>query len=100
MNKDALLEYERLKQNDSLTTIKRKAISDDTLIVLVHNARSLSKHNDDIVSDEWIMNNDITQFTETQINLSDSICKIIKTVDFFSISFGNNENNLSLACWS
>ena len=35
VNKDALLEYERLKQNDLFSSIKRNAISCDT--VTVHN---------------------------------------------------------------
>ena len=44
-------------------------------IVFVYNARSLSKHIDDIVSDDRIINNDIIGFTETKINPSGSICK-------------------------
>ena len=43
VNKDALLEYEGLKQN--------YLFSYDTLTILVHNLRSLSKHVDYIVSD-------------------------------------------------
>ena len=52
-----------LKQNDLFSTIKRNTIS-DTLTILVHNVRPLSKHVD-IVSDDTIMNNDIIKFTET-----------------------------------
>ena len=60
--------------------------------------RSLSKHVDDIVSDDTIINNDIIGFTETQINLSDSTCKIIEALNFFNIHFKNNQNKfLSLA---
>ena len=33
VNKDALLEYELLKQNDLFSTIKRNAISGDTVTV-------------------------------------------------------------------
>ena len=71
-NKDALFEYERLKQNDLFSTIKRNNIYDDTITVFVHNVRSLSKHIDNIVSDDRIVNNDIKDFTETQIKPSDS----------------------------
>ena len=39
IDKDALLEYERLKQNDLFSTIKRNALSGDTVTVLVHNVR-------------------------------------------------------------
>ena len=44
--------------------------------------RSLSKHVDETVSDERIMNNGIIGFTETKINLSDSTCKTIETLIF------------------
>ena len=54
--------------------------------------RSLSKHVDDIVTDNRVMNNDIVGFTETQINPSDSTCKIIETLNLFNISFNKNEN--------
>ena len=54
--------------------------------------RSLSKHIDDIVNDNRVMNNDIIEFTETQINPSDSTCKIIETLNLFNISFNKNEN--------
>ena len=44
------------------------------------------------------MNNDLIEFKETQINLSDSTCKIIQGSNFFNINFNNNENEfLSLA---
>ena len=60
--------------------------------------RSLLKHVDDMVSDDRIINNDIIGFAETQINLSDSTCKIIETLNFFNIHFNNNQNKfLSLA---
>ena len=98
VNEDALLEYERPKQNDLFSTITRNTISDDTIRVLVHNVRSLSKNVDDIVCDKRLINNDIIGFTETQINPSNSTCKIIKTLNFFNINFNNNENKfLSLA---
>ena len=63
VNKDALLEYERLKQNDLFSIIKRNAISSNTVKVLVHNMRLLPRHVDDIVSDNRIINNDIIGFT-------------------------------------
>ena len=98
VNKDALIEYERLKQNDLFSTVKKNTISGDTLTIYFHNVRSLSKHVDDIVSDDRIKNNDIIGFAETQINLSYSTCKIIETLNFFNIRFNNNQNKfLSLA---
>ena len=92
VNEDALLEYERLKQNDLFSTITRSTISDDTITVLVHNVKSLSKHVHDIVSDQRLINNDIIGFTETQINPSNFTYKIIKTLNFFNINFNNNGN--------
>ena len=53
--------------------------------------RPLSKHLD-IVSDHRIINNDIIEFAETQINLSDSTCKIITTLNFLDTNFYNNQN--------
>ena len=44
VNKHALLEYERLKQIDLFFTIKRNAISGNTVTVLVPNVRSLPRH--------------------------------------------------------
>ena len=67
VNKDVLLKYEPLKQNDLFSTIKRNAILGDTVTVLVPNVRSLPRNADDIVSDNRIKNNDIIGFTETQI---------------------------------
>ena len=97
VNKDALLEYERLKQNDLFSAIKRNAILGDTVTVLVHNVRSLPRHVDNIVSENRIINN-IIGFTETQIKPSDSTCKIIETLNLFDINFNNNKNKfLSLA---
>ena len=69
VNKDAFLEYERLKQNYLFPTIKRNAISGNTVTVLVHNVRSLPRHKDDVVSDNIIINNDVIEFTETQIKV-------------------------------
>ena len=65
VNKDAMLEYEHLKQNDSFSTIKRNTITDNAITSLDHNMRSLSKH-----------------IGDTVINPSDSICKIIETLKF------------------
>ena len=94
----ALSEYERLKQNDLFSTIKRNNTSDNSITVFVHNVRSLSKHINDIVCDDRIINNDITGFTETQINPSGSTCKIMETLNFFNVNFNNDENKfLSLA---
>ena len=100
VNKDALLEYERLKQNDLYPKIKRKNTSENTVTVLLHNVRSFSRHVDDIVSDNRITNNDIIGFTETQISPSDSTWKIIETWNVFNINFNMNKNKfLSLAYW-
>ena len=89
---------ERLKQNDLFSTIKRNNISDNTITVFVHNARSLSKHINDIACNDRIINKDIIAFTEIQINLSDSSCKIMETFKFFRINFDNDRNKfLSLA---
>ena len=60
-----MLEYERLKQNDLFTTIKRNAISDNTLKTITHDVRSLSKYVNDIVSDDRKMNNGIIGFVVT-----------------------------------
>ena len=100
VSKDALLEYERLKQNDLFYTIKRNVIPGDTVTVLVHSVRSLPRHVDDIVSDNSTINNNIIGFTKTQIKRSDSsTSKIIETLNPFHINFNNNENKfLSLAC--
>ena len=77
INKDELFEYERLKQNDLFSTTKRNNISDHTIAVFVYNVRLLSEHRDDIVSDDRIINNDIIEFTESQINSWDFTCKIM-----------------------
>ena len=54
--------------------------------------RSLSKHIDRILRDDGIINKDIIGFRKIQINLADSTCKIIKTLNFSIINFNNNEN--------
>ena len=93
-----MLEYKCLKQDHLFSTIKRNTISNDKITGFVHTVRSLSKHTDDIVSDDRIINNDIMGFTETHRNPSDSTFKVIKTLDFFNTNFNNNENkNLNLA---
>ena len=91
INKDALLEYERLKQNDLFSTVKRNATSGDTVTVLVHNVRSLPRHVDDILSGNRVINNDIVIFTETHMKPSNPACKIIETLNLFDINFNNNE---------
>lgn len=58
-NKDALLEYECLNENDLLSSMKRNTISDNTLTIFVDNVRSLLKLVNDIVKGNRIMNNDI-----------------------------------------
>ena len=63
--------------------------------------RTLSKHVDDIVSNDRTIDNDAVWFTETEINLSDSTCKIIKIFSFFNINVNKSENrflNLANRC--
>lgn len=74
--------------------MKRKNISDDMITAFAHNVRSISKDIDDIVSGNTIMNADVKLNIETQINPSDSTCKIIQTLTFFNIDFNNNENRI------
>ena len=93
LDKDTL--FESLKQNDLFSTIKKITTSDDTVTVLVHHVRSLSRHVDHTVSDNRIINNDIIVFTETQSNPSDSTCKIIKTLILLNINFNKSENKFS-----
>ena len=73
-------------------TLKRSIILDDTITILVHNVRPLSKHVNDIVSDSKIINNGIIGPPETQISLLDSTCSIAKTLNFFNINFNNSED--------
>ena len=86
-----MLKSERLNQNDLLLAVKINNIVDDTIPEFVLNVRSLSKQIDVIASLDKILNNDVTGFTKTQINLSDSTTKIIKRMDFFNINFINSE---------
>ena len=88
VNKNALLEYERLKEIDLFSMLKRSIISEDTITILVHNVRSFSKYVNDIVNDSRIMNNDIVGLTEAQFNLLDSSL----TLNFFNINFNNSED--------
>ena len=81
------------------STKRRNTISGDTVTDLTHNVRSLSRHLDDIISDNRIVNSNIIEFMQTHIKLSDSTCKTTETLRFFKIGFNNNENKLlSLAC--
>ena len=92
VNKDALLEYERLKENELFFTFKRSIISDNTITILVHNVISLSKHVNDKVNDSRIMNNDIIGLTKTRISLLDSTSRIVVTLNFSNIIFNNSED--------
>ena len=60
VNKVALLEYERLKQNDLFFTIKGNTISDEVFTIFVQIMRSFSKHLDNIVRDNRINKHIIT----------------------------------------
>ena len=55
VNRDALLEYKCLKQNDLFSTMKRNAISGNTITVFVNNVKSLPRHVNHIVSDHSIV---------------------------------------------
>ena len=94
VNRHALLAYERFKQSDLFSTIKRNAHSNDTLQILVHNARPLLKHVDGIVNCDRIINNYIIVSTEIQINLSGFTYKIIETLKFFNIDFNSFLTNV------
>ena len=63
VNKHALLKYEHLKQSYIFSTIKSINILDNSITVHVHNERSLSKHADDIIRDDRIIDSDIIGFT-------------------------------------
>ena len=81
--------------------LKRSIILDNTIMILVHNVVSLSKHANDILSHRIIMSNYIIWLTETQISLSDSTYTIVKTLNFFNINFNNSEDkflNLAYRC--
>ena len=54
-NKEALLKYECLKQNDLFSTIKGNAVSGNTVTVHARNVRSLQRQVDGIVSDNRII---------------------------------------------
>ena len=56
--------------------------------------RSLPRHVDDIVSDNRIINSNITGFKETQIKSSDSTCKIIEMLKLPNINLNKNEDKL------
>ena len=55
VNRDALLEYKCLKQNDLFSTMKRNAISGNTITVFVNNVKSLPRHVNNIVSEHSIV---------------------------------------------
>ena len=53
--------------------------------------RLLSKHVDNIVSNDRVTNNVVIGFTETQISPTDFASKIMKTLNFFNTLFNNSE---------
>ena len=55
-------------------------------LFLVHNVSFIPRDIDNIVSDNRIINNDIIGFTETHMKISDSNCKIIRTLNIFNIN--------------
>ena len=79
---------------------QQQNITDDTITVFVQNFRSLSKHIDDVVSDNRIISN-IVRFIETQINISDFTWKIMLTLNIVNINLNNDKNkslNLAYRC--
>ena len=54
--------------------------------------KSLSRHADNIVSDNRIINNEVKRFTEAQINPLVSTYKITRTLSFFNVNSNDNEN--------
>ena len=70
-----MLEYERMKEHDLFFILKRNTISDDSITVFACKVTSLSKHINDIVKDDRMINNGITGFTKLQINPSGSTAK-------------------------
>ena len=56
--------------------------------------RLLSKHVDNIVSNDRVTNNVVIGFTETQISPTDFASKIMKTLNFFNTLFNNSERKL------
>ena len=56
--------------------------------------RLLSKHLDNIVSNDRVTNNVVIGFTETQISPTDFASKIMKTLNFFNTLFNNSERKL------
>ena len=54
--------------------------------------KSLSRHANNIVSDNRIINNEVKRFTEAQINPLVSTYKITRTLSFFNVNSNDNEN--------
>ena len=71
-----------MKQNDLFPTLKRNTISGVTVTIFVHNVRPLSRDVDDIISYNSIINKEIVGFSTSQMNSSNSTCKIIETLNF------------------
>ena len=81
VTKNTLLEYQCQKQNDLFYLIKKKNFL-QTVTILVHNMISLSKHVDNTISDDRIINKCIIGLTETEINPLVFTCKIIENLEF------------------
>ena len=82
VNKDALFEYERLSQNDLFSKMKRNIVSDNAVLVLVYNVRSISRHLDD----NRIIDNEIIAFYR-------------KTNQFVRFYLLNNQYVDFFQCW-
>ena len=63
-----LQEYKRLRQNNIFENVEKIYVTDDTIIILLLNVRSLSKHACDIKSDGRLMSNDV-MFHSYSINI-------------------------------
>lgn len=70
------------KKNLKICNKSRYTLSDVNLTVLVHEVRSLSKHVNDLVSDDKIKTDDNVGITEAQINFLYSIYKVVVNLEF------------------
>ena len=71
VNKSAKKESERLYSECLLSPLSFSKASNDTLTIALLNTRSLRRHSEDILSDVYLMQNDILCLTETQLYLNE-----------------------------
>ena len=92
VNKDALFEYERLSQNDLFSKMKRNIVSDNAVLVLAHNVRSVSKHLDY----NKVIDNEIIAFYRKTNQFVRFYLLNNQYVDFFSMLILIMKINLAL----